>query len=270
MNAISQILQKKRQASSCALIPFVTAGYPSIEITIDILSILDKKGADAIELGIPYSDALADGDLIQNASKIALQNGVYVNQVIQILNAIYHIVTTPIIIFTYYNPILVYGLPSFIKKISEMGAKGLIIPDLPIEESDYILSLCSSYSLELIFFISPTSSKTRIINILSKAPGCIYLVSSTGVTGIRDLISNNISSVSNYISFRTEKLVMLGFGISSPSQVSKLVNSDISINGIVVGSAFTRIICDMHSSESASIVEKVGRFCEEMKLSVTT
>nr|YP_010619417.1 Tryptophan synthase alpha subunit [Xiphosiphonia pinnulata]WAX03430.1 Tryptophan synthase alpha subunit [Xiphosiphonia pinnulata] len=265
MNLISQILQEKRQNSNCALIPFVTAGYPSIELTIETLYMLDKRGADIIELGIPYADALADGPLIQNASKLALNNGVYIDQVLDLLRTIESKIDAPIIIFTYYNPILVRGLSCFIREISQFGVKGLIIPDLPIEETDYIIHLCNDYELELILFISPTSSKNRVMNILSKAPGCVYLVSSTGVTGIRESINSDITFLSNNINVKTDKLVMLGFGVSSPIHISNILKSTLHVDGIVVGSAFTKILSNYCYSDSLKIIEELGNFCEKMK-----
>nr|YP_010619612.1 Tryptophan synthase alpha subunit [Tayloriella tenebrosa]WAX03625.1 Tryptophan synthase alpha subunit [Tayloriella tenebrosa] len=268
MNFISQVLQKKRQDSNCALIPFVTAGYPSIEFTIQTLCILDRKGADIIELGIPYSDALADGPLIQMASKVALNNGVYIDQVLNVLGKIEDQICAPIIIFTYYNPILVRGLSRFIKEISQLGVRGLIIPDLPIEETDYLIYLCNTYKVELILFISPTSSKDRIDNILSKAPGCVYLVSSTGVTGIRKSMNSEISFLSNNVNVTTDKLVMLGFGISSPTQVCDILKSPLNIDGIVVGSAFTKILSNYCDSNDLEIFEELGSFCENMKLAM--
>nr|YP_010619806.1 Tryptophan synthase alpha subunit [Symphyocladia marchantioides]WAX03819.1 Tryptophan synthase alpha subunit [Symphyocladia marchantioides] len=266
MNLISQILQEKRQNSKCALIPFVTAGYPNIELTIETLCMLDKKGADIIELGIPYSDALADGPLIQHASKLALDNGIYIDQVLDLLSKVESRIRVPIIIFTYYNPILVRGLSRFIREISQFGVKGLIIPDLPIEETDYLIYLCDKYQLELVLFISPTSSKNRIKNILSKAPGCIYLVSSTGVTGIRDSINAEIGFLSNNINLTTDKLVMLGFGVSSPIQVSNILKSTLDVNGIVVGSAFTKILSHYSYSNASEVIQELGCFCNEIKL----
>nr|YP_009654318.1 Tryptophan synthase alpha subunit [Pleurostichidium falkenbergii]QCH39605.1 Tryptophan synthase alpha subunit [Pleurostichidium falkenbergii] len=265
MNIISAILQKKRDNSTCALIPFLTAGYPSLDLTVEALLVLNRRGADVIELGIPYSDSLADGPLIQNASKVALKQGVYIDQVLSILKTIQTKIDVPIVIFTYYNPILVRGLRRFIQEISNCGAKGLVIPDLPIEETDYISVLCKNYQLELILFISPTSSVSRISHILSKAPGCVYLVSSTGVTGIRDSISYKISFISNYVSSNTDKNIMLGFGISSPSQVSNVLRSQFEVDGIVVGSAFTRLISQSCDSEYLNLGEDLGDFCEQMK-----
>nr|YP_009399657.1 Tryptophan synthase alpha subunit [Digenea simplex]ARW69476.1 Tryptophan synthase alpha subunit [Digenea simplex] len=262
MNLISQILQEKRRNSTCALIPFLTAGYPNITTTIEALYTLDKQGADIVELGIPYSDALADGPLIQQSSKVALDQGIYIDQVLGLLNQINGNLNVPIVIFTYYNPILARGLNKFIKEISLLGVRGLIVPDLPIEETDYLICICRNYNIELVLFIAPTSPKSRIKNILSKAPGCVYLVSTTGVTGIRNHINDQIYDLASYIRSNTDKLVMLGFGISSPSQVSKI--SHWNIDGIVIGSAFTKILSSQHC------INNLKSFCFEIKQAIKT
>lgn len=263
MKFISKVLQEKRHP---ALVPFITAGYPNIDLTIQAIFKLDQKGADAIELGIPYSDALADGPLIQKASSVAINQGVFIDQVLNILFQVQGRLSAPVIIFTYYNPILVRGTSRFIKEIAELGVKGLIIPDLPIEETDYLVKICSIYNLELILFVSPTSSRMRIDSIIAKAPGCIYLVSSKGVTGIRKSINTNIVSLSNYIVGKTNKPVMLGFGISSPKQIRSLVNLDCCIDGLVVGSAFTNILSHYDNDINIDIINDLGLFCEQMKI----
>lgn len=269
MNTISRILREKRENSTRALIPFVTAGYPSIDISIEAILTLDKKGADIIELGIPYADSLADGPLIQEASRMALNRGAYIDQVLSILDKLLLKVDAAIVIFTYYNPILVRGLKRFIYEISQRGAKGLIIPDLPIEEIDYVAYLCNYFSLELILFISPTSSTERIENIISKAPGCIYLVSSTGVTGIRGTIDHDMIKISNYVSSKSGKLLMLGFGISSPDHIIDISAQNCSIDGIVVGSAFTRILSKYNFGNDMVVIDQLGHFCERMKQALT-
>nr|QCI08509.1 Tryptophan synthase alpha subunit [Spermothamnion repens] len=257
MNIVSQVLSQKNQENSCALIPFITAGYPDFDTTIEALHIIDKQGADIIELGIPYADALADGYIIQESSRIALEQGIYIDQVFSILEKTCHKLSSPLIIFTYYNPILVKGIELFIKKISCLGVKGLVIPDLPIEEVDYLLSLCKFYNIELILFVAPTSSQSRISHILSKSPGCIYLVSSTGVTGARNSIDSSVIHLSDYIKKNTNKLVMIGFGISNPDQASYI--SKWNIDGIVVGSAMIQAISKDVSLKNLSI------FCKSMK-----
>nr|YP_009019705.1 tryptophan synthase alpha subunit [Gracilaria salicornia]AHH24673.1 tryptophan synthase alpha subunit [Gracilaria salicornia]UAD87553.1 tryptophan synthase alpha subunit [Gracilaria salicornia] len=261
MNVITNFLRNK--SSACALVPFITAGYPNINICIQVLKVLDKKGADIIELGIPYSDALADGPVIQEASQVALQQGVYIDQVLCILETVIPELNAPIIIFTYYNPILVRGIDKFISEISAVGVKGLIIPDLPLEEVDYIIELCNLCDIELILFIAPTSSESRIQLILSKSPGCIYLVSSCGVTGLRDNINSKIKHIADKIKSTTSKLIMLGFGINTCNQVAQIVNWNI--DGVVVGSA---MINQMMGKLPQETLDSIGEFCQELKLSM--
>nr|YP_009589235.1 tryptophan synthase alpha chain [Corallina ferreyrae]QBL75751.1 tryptophan synthase alpha chain [Corallina ferreyrae] len=263
MLTISDTISKAN--SRLAVIPFVTAGYPNIEITKEIIYLLDKKGVNAIELGIPYSDALADGIVIQEASRVALEQNVYIDQVLTLLNQVRSNIKVPIIIFTYYNPILSRGLNSSIKEIAESGAKGLVIPDLPLEESDYVIALCNYYSIELILFIAPTSSEKRIQAIISKAPGSLYLVSSYGVTGLRDTISSNLKDLVESIKRRTTKSLMLGFGISNANQVSNLINLNLGIDAIVMGSAFIKKITDCNKLNN---YEKLGFFCDSIQEAV--
>nr|YP_010155895.1 tryptophane synthase alpha subunit [Cumathamnion serrulatum]QQY85297.1 tryptophane synthase alpha subunit [Cumathamnion serrulatum] len=265
MKLISTILNNKRQDINCALIPFITAGYPSFSSSIEAIYTLDREGADIIELGVPYSDSLADGPLIQYSSKVALSQGIYIEEVLNILKIVTNKVTSPIIIFTYYNPILVRGLDKFIMEISSSGAKGLMIPDLPIEETDYMICLCSFYKIELILFIAPTSSHTRISSIIDKSPGCLYLVSSTGVTGMRHNINYNLNELSDYIKLQTNKLVMIGFGISNTSQASEFSQWDI--DAIVIGSAFIKILSNQDLSTSDMMLE-LGIFCNSIKLAI--
>nr|YP_009391799.1 Tryptophan synthase alpha subunit [Acrosorium ciliolatum]ARW59943.1 Tryptophan synthase alpha subunit [Acrosorium ciliolatum] len=264
MNKISQILGENRKHSTCSLIPFITAGYPDKNSTIKALYQLDRQGADIIELGIPYIDALADGPIIQEASQVALKQGIYIDDVLSILNEVTSILKSPIIIFTYYNPILVRGIDKFIMEIYNNGAQGLIVPDLPIEETDYLMYLCNLFSIELILFIAPTSSNKRISSILSKSSKCIYLVSSTGVTGMRSHLNMNINYLSNYIKSQTDKLVIIGFGISNSLQASYV--SKWNIDGIVIGSAFINILSNF--SMENNYLDELGSFCKEIKLAI--
>lgn len=261
MNPISLILNNKE--SKCALIPFLTAGYPNLEKSIEALVALDNQGVDAIELGIPYSDALADGPIIQESSKIALNNGIYIDEVLSILESVQFKLKAPIIIFTYYNPILSRGVKKFIQEIVCFGAKGLLIPDLPVEETDYIISICTYYRIELILFIAPTSSQKRIESILLKSPGCIYLVSSCGVTGLRKELNKEIVNLIDEIKSKTNKSIILGFGISNSEQV-KLI-SKYNIDGIVIGSAFIKT---MSSSSKSNTINNLSSFCNMIKFSM--
>lgn len=258
MNTISHILFQ--HSNNCALIPFITAGYPDIEATIRVIKALDNQGADLIELGIPYSDALADGPVIQNASLVALKQKVYIDQILLILKSVCKNINAPMIIFTYYNPVLKRGIFRFIEEISYAGAKGLIIPDLPLEEADDLILICQENNIELILFVAPTSSLNRINFITKKSPGCIYLVSSTGVTGLRDSIDNTIMKLATYIKETSNKLIILGFGISSPLQVKKL--SKWNIDGLVVGTAFVQKLASCNSNYG---MIELNNFCKSLK-----
>jgi len=216
MNFISKTL--RNIDSRCALIPFITAGYPNISSTIEALYILDSKGADIIELGIPYSDALADGPIIQKASRIALEQGIYVDQVFDIVKKVSPQLHAPIIIFTYYNPILVRGISCFIQDLFECGAKGLIIPDLPLEETD---------------------------------------------TGIRNEIEGRIDQLAVEIKEKTNKLLILGFGISTVEHAFKI--SKWNIDGIVMGTAFIKM---MRYQVNGTGLNNLGVFCEQVKKAI--
>lgn len=262
---ISRILIASKSISNCALVPFVTAGYPDLHSTVRILHLLDRKGADIIELGIPYSDALADGPVVQQASYVALRQKVYLEQVLQIIEQVSPNLKAPIVVFTYYNIVLSHGVSYFVNSLFLSGAKGLIIPDLPVEESDYLIELCNQYSIELIFFISPSSSKSRIASIVSKSPGCIYLVTSYGITGVRDEIQDKLENTINYIKKYTDKLVVLGFGISNVQQVSKI--AQWNIDGIVIGSAFIQRISRGLLNKN---YEELECFCAKIKYAINS
>lgn len=244
-----------------ALIPFITAGYPDLDTTMKVVELFDKQGVQAIELGIPYSDALADGVVIQESSRVALAQKTYLDQVLSLVFMLNQKIKTPIIIFTYLNPVLSKGIEIFVKEIAQSGVKGLVIPDLPLEEADYLIAVCNYYCIELILFVAPSSSYSRISNIVLKAPGCIYLVSSYGVTGTRSNIETNISSLVDRIKLISDKPIMLGFGISSGIQISRIIQSGLSIDAIVLGTAFINKIKDACKKKS---YDDLNLFCTQM------
>lgn len=258
-NAISNTSLKS------ALIPFVTAGYPNLKVTAKVIHLLDQQGVQAIELGIPYSDALADGTLIQESSRIALEQKIYFDQVLNLVDELSRSINAPIIIFTYLNPILSRGIDSFIREISDAGAKGLVVPDLPLEEADYFITLCSFYNIELILFVSPTSTEARIQQIILKAPGCIYVVSSYGVTGLRQSLELNLYQLVQRIKNSTNKRIMLGFGISNEQQVSEIMQYGLKVDAIVMGSAFIRQIAYSHKNNDYG---HLNMFCQNIKNSM--
>lgn len=261
MLAISQVI--KNLNTNCALIPFITAGDPDLTSTVKAIKNLDLAGADVIELGLPYSVPLADGTTIQNASNRALIKGTCLDQVLNIVEHTIHNISTPIILYTYYNLILSRGIATFIKDISHAGIKGLLIPDLPLEESDYINFLCHKFNIELIFLIAPTSSLKRIRNIIQKSSGCIYLVSKTGVTGIHSDIKPQVKNIIQQIKILTNQPIILGFGISTTQQVQQICK--LNIAGVVMGSAFVQKLSEGSPEEG---INQLTKFCQEIKRTI--
>nr|YP_009314676.1 Tryptophan synthase alpha subunit [Neoizziella asiatica]SCW23131.1 Tryptophan synthase alpha subunit [Neoizziella asiatica] len=245
---------------SCGLIPFITAGNPDIVSTEKALKILDSCGADIIEIGLPYSDPLADGPVIQQASKQALSQGMNFDMLLSLLHKINGHIRAPLVMFTYYNPLIARGILSFLTEIAAAGITGIIIPDLPLEEADYILDICNNLSIELILLVTPTSSKNRIDRIISKSQGVIYVVSSTGVTGLRDQINKNMQEFVASIRKKTDKLIILGFGISQEKHVRQIVQWEV--DGIVIGSAFVNCLADTSVDNG---LEKLKSFCTSVK-----
>lgn len=257
MTVISQTLNSLK--GRCALIPFITAGSPNLIDTEHALKILDKGGANIIELGLPYSDPLADGPIIQAASKKALDNGVNLDKILDLLRNMIDTLNAPLVFFTYYNPILARGIEKFLSEIAQVGVKGLIVPDLPLEESDYLMTLCRRYDIELILLITPMSSEDRINKIIEQSQGTIYIVSSTGVTGIRQEVKTEMEEFIKKIKMKTNKQLILGFGISTGEHVAKVLNWDI--DGIVMGSAFVKCLSADTQEERLSNLKS---FCESI------
>nr|YP_009314471.1 Tryptophan synthase alpha subunit [Liagoropsis maxima]SCW22725.1 Tryptophan synthase alpha subunit [Liagoropsis maxima] len=258
MTTISQTLNSLQ--NQCGLIPFITAGIPNLASTENALKLLDNSGADIIEIGLPYSDPLADGPIIQQASTKALQQGVTFDKLLHLLNNIHDKIKAPLILFTYYNPILARGIFRFLQDIADSGIKGLIIPDLPLEEADYVINVCSQLSLELILLVTPTSSVDRVNSIISKSQGLIYVVSSTGVTGLRENVKLEMKDFVRNIKSKTDKLLILGFGISQLRHVEQVARWDI--DGVVIGSAFVKCLSDENHQEGLAKLEK---FCCSVK-----
>nr|QUE28762.1 trpA [Porphyropsis coccinea] len=259
-HSIAETFKQISKKKECALVPFITAGDPDLDVTEKALKILDEEGATMIELGLPYSDSLADGPVIQAAAARALEQKVTIIDIFDRIKLVIPTITTPIVIFTYYNLILSQGVEEFVVLVKSSGAKGLIVPDLPLEESEFLLKLCSEYSLELILLISPTSSVERIKMIASKAKGCIYIVAGTGVTGFRTTVNTDIKYLIDTVKTFTSKPIIIGFGISTPSQVA-LVKS-WGVDGVVLGSAFVNKLSNFVPERT---LLDFKFFCKEIK-----
>nr|QUE28191.1 trpA [Pseudoerythrocladia kornmannii] len=259
-NTISDTFKDLGFKKECALVPFITAGDPNLNVTEEALKILDAEGANLIELGLPYSDSLADGPVIQAAAARALHNQLSLEDIFNRIAQLAPNISTPIVIFTYFNLILSQGVDQFVTRVRLVGAKGLIVPDLPVEESEYLLKLCEENSLELILLISPTSSIERIKLIAEKSQGCLYIVAGTGVTGFRANVDIEVKNLISRVKSVTKKPVIIGFGISTSAQAS-LVKS-WGADGVVLGSAFVN---KMSNFNSDSTLLNLRSFCREIK-----
>ncbi|WP_373525266.1 tryptophan synthase subunit alpha [Nostoc sp.] len=264
MTSISAHFQTLRDRQQCALIPFITAGDPDLETTAEALRILDRNGADFIELGVPYSDPLADGPVIQAAATRALQKGTKLEQVLEMLHTLSPSLKAPIILFTYYNPILYRGIKSFLGEIATAGVKGLVVPDLPLEESEELIQTAASFGIEVILLVAPTSSKDRILAIARQSQGFIYLVSVTGVTGIRAQIQDRVQDLITDLRNVTDKPIGVGFGISAPEQAHQVM--EWGADAVIVGSAFVKRLAEGSPTEGLQAVEKL---CRELKAAIT-
>ena len=240
-----------------AFIPCITCGDPDLETTGKIVREMAAKGADLIELGIPFSDPTAEGPVIQSANIRALAGGVTTDKIFEFVKELRSDVKIPLVFMTYANVVFSYDAERFMARCCETGVDGIILPDLPFEEKDEFMPVCSQYGVDLISLIAPTSAD-RIAMIAKEADGFIYIVSSLGVTGVRSQITTDISSIVKVIRENTDVPCAVGFGISNPEQAEKM--SEYA-DGVIVGSAIVRQIAE-YGREAAA---PVGEFVAKMK-----
>lgn len=243
-----------------AVIPFVTAGYPDLDTTYDLILAMEEAGADIIELGIPYSDPIADGVVIQEASNVALKNGAKITKIMATVKKVRRKTEVPLVYMLYYNSIFKYGMEKFMSECKAVGIDGIIIPDLPIEERKDIMAIADKYNIYLIPLIAPTS-KERIETIVKDAKGFIYCVSTMGVTGARSEISTNIEEYMKVVEDYTDVPKALGFGISGAKMAEEFKPY---CDGIIVGSAVIRRIMDAKDKEE--VIENVKSFVSELSV----
>ncbi len=239
-----------------ALIAYLTVGYPSTEATLEAVPALASSGCDIIELGIPFSDPLADGTTIQKASYQALKLGVSPKLCLEVARELRRKVDMPILFMSYYNPVLSFGLGAFCSSCAEVGIDGLIVPDLPPEEGEELEKFTQEYGLDLVYLLAPTSTDERIVLVAQRSKGFIYLVSLTGVTGARDSLPIELESFVAKVRQRTTKPLCVGFGISTPEQARRVATV---ADGVIVGS---RIIQLMEENDP---LHKVQAFVESLR-----
>ncbi len=261
LSKVDEMFCELKNNKKLALMPFIMAGDPNIEITSEILLKLQENGADLIELGIPYSDPLADGPVIQVAASRALKSGTNLRKVIKLLESLKCKLNIPIILFSYLNPLLCFGFEKFCEMASNAGVSGLIVPDLPLEEAYKFSKIVSNHSMDLILLVAPTTPFERMKQISNHTKGFTYLVSVTGVTGERNKMENRVENLIAKLKDVNSNPIAVGFGISTPEHVNKV--REWGADGVIIGSAFVKRIS---SSSVKDVVDHVGEFCKEMRL----
>lgn len=264
MTTVSECFKALRDRHECALIPFITAGDPDLETTAAALRVLDRSGADLIELGVPYSDPLADGPVIQAAATRALSRGVKLDDVLAVVRTVSPELRAPIILFTYYNPILNRGISQFLGDLAAAGVKGLVVPDLPLEEVEALRQAAIAAGIELTLLVAPTSPEPRIRAIAQQAQGFIYLVSVTGVTGMRVNLQTRVQDLLISLKQMTDKPIGVGFGVSGTDQAEQLMQW--GADAVIVGSAFVKRLSEQ---PPAAALEDISQFCKDLKTSLS-
>jgi len=237
MTRISETFRRLLKKGCKAFIPYVMAGDPSLDKTVEMVRILEECGADVVELGVPFSDPLADGPTIQRASERALRNGVTLRKVVSLVRDLRQSTQIPIVLMTYFNPVFKYGIEDFIGNARVAGVDGVIIPDLPPEEAEDFIKLSKKASLDTIFLLAPTSTEERIRKVIKASSGFIYYVSMTGITGANLLLDGSMETLIPSIRKFTDKPIAVGFGVSTPDEayaVSRLAD------GFIIGSAIVK------------------------------
>lgn len=238
LDAIQAMFEHSASQNRAAFLPYFPIGYPDYETSLDAITAMAEVGVDGFEIGVPFSDPIADGATIQAATQVALQNGTTVRHCLQAVRTLRERdIQQPMLMMSYANPLLAYGTAQFVQDAKDAGADGLIIPDLPPEEAHYFAQACAEAGLALVFFLAPTSNEERIALAAQNATGFIYVVSLVGITGARTALPTDLTDFIDRIRQQTDTPLVLGFGISTPEHAQRMNGL---VNGFIVGSALVR------------------------------
>lgn len=252
---VAEAFQNKK-----AFIPFVTAGDPDLETTEKIILSMQENGADLIEIGIPFSDPVAEGIVIQKADERALAAGTTTDKIFDMVGRIREEMHIPMVFMTYVNVIFVYGIEAFARRSQELGMAGVIVPDVPFEEKEELERVFNEYGMDVISLIAPTSAN-RIQAIAAEAKGFVYCVSSLGVTGVRETMNQGVADMVREVKKVSDIPCAVGFGISTPEQARDMAGVS---NGVIVGSAIMKIVAEY----GRECVGPVGDYVRRMKQAV--
>lgn len=260
---ISDCLEKLRSEGRKGLIPFITAGDPDLAGTIELARGLARAGADIIELGVPFSDPLADGPVIQQASGRALAAGTTLPGILEVVREMKNNCSIPVVLMGYYNPFYKYGLRQLARDAAEAGVDGLIVPDLPCEEAGLLDEAALAQGIDLIYLVAPTTTGPRLEQIASRARGFIYCVSVTGVTGAREELNTDLGEFTGRVRRCTSLPLAVGFGIAGPEQAARVAGY---CDAVVVGSALVKIIARYGTAAAAlpEVTQLAGRIREAL------
>jgi tryptophan synthase alpha chain len=261
VNRLDAAFARLRAAGERALVAYLTAGDPSLDATRRLVAEAERRGADVIELGVPFSDPIADGPVIQRAGQRALAAGTTLPRVLETVDEMRrHGVRVPLVLFGYYNPILAFGLKAFARAAVDVGVDGVMVVDLPVEEAEPLAAEAGPAGLHVVQLVAPTSTPERIRRIARASGGFIYMVSLTGVTGERSGLPADLAAQIRALRLVTTKPVCVGFGIGRPEQVAAV---GALADGVVVGSAIVRLV-EQHG-DASSLVPAVGDFIAALK-----
>jgi tryptophan synthase alpha chain len=253
-----------RREGRAALMPYVTAGYPHLDVLEPMLLAAGRAGADVIEVGVPFSDPLADGPVLQRAAEAALQSGYRLRDLFPVLARVMGS-APPLVLLTYVNPVLAYGVDRFLDAAAGAGVAGLIIPDLPVVESREMDDAARARGLGLIPLAAPTSTD-RHLKAIASGPGFVYGVSVTGVTGAREQLAPEVTAFARRLKAHVQRPVAIGFGISTPEQARAVARA---ADGVIIGSALVRAIGEAPERAPAVVEEFVGRIRKAMDADLT-
>ncbi len=241
MSKIGNVFKQLKKTGKKALIPYIMAGDPTLDDTRNFVAGLEIAGADIIELGVPFTDPLADGPTIQRASERALKQGVTLRKVLALVNEIRRSTKIPLILMTYYNPVFKFGIEEFVKEAVKVGVNGVIVPDLIPDEADDFMDSARRHGLDTIFLLAPTSTEDRIRKVARASTGFIYYVSITGITGAKLSVNEFMKNKLTLIKTIAKKPIAVGFGISNPEEASGVATF---ADGIIVGSAIVKLVSE--------------------------
>jgi tryptophan synthase alpha chain len=261
MSRIDDLFARLRSENKRALMPFITAGDPDLAFTAEVLRELSARGAHLCELGIPYSDPIADGPVIQASYTRALNHQIKLTQILEMLGTVAPKIATPVVTMVSYAIVLRHGLAQYVADAPSAGAVGAIVPDLPVEEAAPLANICRQADFSLIQLVTPTTPRDRALRIAESSTGFLYYVSVTGITGERSELPQSLLDNVGWMRQQTSLPICIGFGISQPEHVKQLAPV---ADGLIVGSAIVRRIAEAQTKPREAVLKEVGDYVETL------